>query len=109
MHLRSPSGEITLHLLRSVVGQSAAEPDLQVRVNAKVGPFTATDAGAWLEWPDVSAFIKELEVLARACKGSATIGAMSPADLTLAVSNVDSLGHFILKFSLGSLVHSQEA
>jgi hypothetical protein len=32
---------------------------------------------------------------------------MSPNDLTLSVSSVDSLGHFAIKFSVGSLVHSQ--
>lgn len=107
MHLRSPSGELSLLLLRAVPSQSVHEPDLQVQVDARIASFTATGAGAWLEWPEVDAFIGELDTLVRTCKGSATIAAMSPDDLTLSVSNVDSLGHFALRFSIGSLVHSR--
>jgi hypothetical protein len=94
-------------LLRAVASQSEGEPDLQVQVSAKVASFTVQEASAWLEWPEVDAFIGELAPLVRDCKGTASIGAMSPSDLHLSVCNVDSLGHFALKFTVGSMTYSQ--
>jgi hypothetical protein len=107
MHLRTPSGELSLHLLRAVPSQGVQEQDLQVQIDARIASFTATGVGAWLERPDVGAFIRDLEALVRTFQGTATIGAMSPDDLTLQVSTVDSLGHFALRFSLGTVVHSR--
>src|SRR5438552_686526 len=108
MYLRTPNGSLSLELLDAIRPQGSSEPDLQVQIDATVGPFKAAGVGAWLEWPDVQVFVRELEALAQSCNGSATCGAMSPTDLTLSVFSVDSLGHFAIKFNIGSVVHSRE-
>jgi hypothetical protein len=107
MRLRSPEGELSFTLLSTVPSQSPDEPDLRIEISAKVASFSASGSRAWIEWPDVTSFITELGKLVRDCKGSASVAAMSPTDFHLSVANVDSLGHFAVQFSIGSIVHSQ--
>jgi len=107
MHLRSPQGELSLELLHATPSQSPAQPDLHVRVSARVSKFAAQDVRAWLEWPDVDAFVRELSVLTHQVRGEAQLNAMSPNDFELVVANLDSKGHFGLRFLVGSTVHGE--
>jgi len=106
MHLRSLDGELSLELLHSTPAQSPSQPDLHVQVSAKVARYSAQEVRAWLEWPDVEAFIRELGALVRDVKGEAKLYAMSPEDFELVVASLDSRGHFGVRFAVGSKVHA---
>jgi len=107
MHLRTANGELSLKLLRATPAQSPSQPDLQVEVSTSVNSYAAHEVRAWLEWPDVEAFISELTTLVREVKGEAKLYAMSPEDFELAISSLDSCGHFGLTFAVGSRIHTQ--
>jgi hypothetical protein len=104
MHLRTANGELSIKLFHATPAQCASKPDLHVEVSARVKAYAAHEVRAWLEWPDVEAFISELTTLVCEVKGEATLYAMSPEDFELVVANLDSRGHFGIKFSVGSLV-----
>ncbi len=106
MHIRTTNGEFSLKLLHATPAQSASQPDLHVEVSATVKTYSAHDVRAWLEWPDVEAFISELTTLVREVKGEAKLYAMSPEDFGLVVANLDSLGHFGINFAVGSRIHT---
>jgi hypothetical protein len=108
MHLRDPSGELQLQLLRSTPSQSPSEPDLHIEVAARVGKFSVQGLRVWLEWPDVKEFIDELEVLVRDIQGQASLFAMSPKDFELAITPVDSVGHFGAEFTAGSRTYMRD-
>jgi hypothetical protein len=107
MHLRTANGELSLKLLRATPAQSPSQPDLHIEVSANVNSYAAHEVRAWLEWPDVEAFMSELATLVREVKGEAKLYAMSPEDFELAISNLDSRGHFGLTFAVGSRIHTQ--
>lgn len=107
MHLRTPHGEFNLRLLHATPPQNPAEPDLHVEVSAKIGQYSAQDVRAWLEWPDVGAFMRELEVLVRDVRGEAKIRAMTPEDLELTVASLDSTGHFGVTFAVSSRIFAR--
>jgi hypothetical protein len=106
MHLRTANGKLTLEILHTTPTQSPSQPDLQVEISASVQTFAAHGIRAWLEWPDVQAFIAELAALVRDVKGEARLYAMSPENFELVVSNMDPLGHFGINFALGSRLHT---
>lgn len=47
----------------------------------------------WLSDKDIEKFLIELDELDRSRKGDATLGGMSPAEMTLTFKPIDSLGH----------------
>jgi hypothetical protein len=102
MHIRGVGGELALTLLHRTPAQSPAEPDLHIQCWAKTPLFTVESSSAWLEWPDVQAFVSELEALNRALIGKAELYAMSPADFSLTVTNLDSKGHLRVSFTIAS-------
>lgn len=106
MLLRTDEGELSLKLLHATPAQSASQPDLQVEVSATVKRYAAREVRAWLEWPDVEAFISELTTLVREVKGEAKLYAMSPEDFELVVANLDSRGHFGINFAVCSRIHT---
>ena len=106
MHLRTANGELSLKLLHATPAQSPTQPDLHVEISATVGTFSVRESRAWLEWPDVEAFISELATLVREVKGEAKVYAMSPEDFELVVANLDSRGHFGINFTVGSRLHT---
>ncbi|MDP1900730.1 MAG: hypothetical protein Q8K96_09790 [Rubrivivax sp.] len=106
MHLRTANGELSLKLLHATPAQSPSQPDLHVEVSATVQAYSAHGVRAWLEWPDVEAFIAELAVVVREVKGEAKLYAMSPEDFGLVVASLDSRGHFGINFAVGSRLHT---
>jgi hypothetical protein len=106
MHLRTPNGELSIKLLHATPAQSPSQPDLHVEVSANLKAFAAREVRAWLEWPDVEAFVSELTTLVHEVKGEAKLCAMSPEDFELSVANLDSRGHFGISFAVGSRIHT---
>jgi hypothetical protein len=106
MLFRTANGELSLKLLHATPAQSPSKPDLHVEVSATVKSYSAHEVRAWLEWPDVEAFVSELTTLVREVKGEAKLYAMSPEDFELVVANLDSRGHFGISFAVGSRVHT---
>jgi hypothetical protein len=106
MHLRTANGGLSLKLLHATPAQSPSQPDLHVEISATVKAFSVQEVRAWLEWPDVEAFVSELAPLVRDIKGEAKLYAMSPEDFELVVGNLDSRGHFGINFAVGSQVHT---
>jgi hypothetical protein len=107
MHLRTAGGELSLKLLHATPSQSPSQPDLHVEASATVNAYAAHEVRAWLEWPDLEAFLAELATLVREFKGEAKLYAMSPEDFELVVANLDSRGHFGITFAIGSRVHTE--
>lgn len=106
MQIRGIGGELSLQLLHRTPSQSPEAPDLHVRCSARSMAFVAEGSNAWLEWPDVCAFVQELEKLNESLSGEAQIAAMSPSDLTLTVTNLDSRGHMGISFIIGGWNHT---
>ncbi|RZL64283.1 MAG: hypothetical protein EOP81_09310 [Variovorax sp.] len=102
MHLRTNGGELSLRLLHAVPSQSPSQPDLHIEVSATSGAFSAREVKAWLEWPDIEAFIADLTTVVREVKGTAAIHAMSSEDFEMTVKSLDALGHFGIIFAIGS-------
>lgn len=102
MHFHTTCGELSLKLLHATPSQNSSHPDLQVEISATVGAYSVQGVKAWLEWPEIEAFISDLTVLVRELKGEAKLIAMSREDFQLEISNLDGLGHFGLNFSVGS-------
>ena len=102
MHFHTTCGELSLKLLYATPSQRSPHPDLHVEISANVGLYSVQGVKAWLEWPDIEAFISALRVLVRELKGEAKLIAMSPEDFQLEISNIDGLGHFGLNFAIGS-------
>lgn len=50
----------------------------------------------------MAAFVRDLESMAASCNGSATVEAHSHGNLSLTIWNLDALGHFAIRFQLGS-------
>jgi hypothetical protein len=107
MRLRTVNGELSLKLIHATPANSPSQPDLHVEVSATVKSFSVSEVRAWLEWPDVQAFLSELGALVRDAKGEAKLFAMSPEDFELVVASLDSRGHFGVTFSIGSRLHSE--
>jgi len=57
----------------------------------------------WLEWPEVQAFIAELEELNFKLTGQAEVAAMSPSEFLLTIKNIDTKGHMAVIFTIGRL------
>ncbi|WP_211474911.1 hypothetical protein [Collimonas humicola] len=106
MHIRGIGGEFGLTLLHKTPNQSPDEPDLHVQCHAKTPLFIMEATNAWLEWPDVCAFVKELAELNTTLNGKAEIYGMSPSDFTLTITNLDSKGHMGVSFTIGSRSHT---
>ena len=102
MNFHTTSGELSLKLLHATPSQNSSHPDLHVEISATVGAYSVQGVKAWLEWPDIEAFISDLTVLVRELKGEAKLTAISPEDFQLELSNLDGLGHFGLNFAVGS-------
>ena len=94
-------GNFTITLIDRISNQSRGQPDLHVQCQAATELFSAGPTNAWLEWPDVVAFVQELEELNSILKGKAEICAMSPLDLVLTLANLDSRGHVGVSFTIG--------
>jgi hypothetical protein len=106
MHLRTAKGDLSLKLLHETPAQSPSQPDLHLEISATVKAFSAQGVRAWIEWPDVEAFVSELATLVQDVKGEAKLYAMSPEDFELVVANLDSRGHFGINFAVGSRLHT---
>ena len=106
IQLQTTDGELTLKIIHATPTQSPSQPDLQVEISATVQAYSARSVKAWLEWPDVEAFIAELVVVVREVRGEAKLYAMSPENFELVVSNLDSRGHFGINFTVGSRLHT---
>lgn len=104
MLLRTANGELSIKLLHATPTQSSSRPDLHVEVSATIKTYAAHEVNAWLEWPDVEAFILELTTLVREVKGEAKLYGMSPEEFELVVASLDSRGHFGISFALGSRI-----
>ncbi|WP_429056741.1 hypothetical protein [Aeromonas jandaei] len=102
MHFHTTCGELSLKLLHATPSQNSSHPDLHVEISATVGAYSVQGVKAWLEWPDIEAFISALRVLVLELKGEAKLIALSPEDFQLEISNIDGLGHFGLNFVVGS-------
>jgi hypothetical protein len=102
MRIHGVGGELSLTLLHRTPSQSPQEPDLHVRCEVKTALFIVEGSNAWLEWPDVCAFVEELEALNATLTGKAEVCAMSPKDLTLTFTTLDSKGHMGVSFTIGS-------
>ena len=53
-------------------------------------------------WPHLAAFARDLEILTADCRGAASLEAYSPGNFALTVWNLDALGHFAIRFQIGS-------
>lgn len=102
MYVRGIGGELGFVLLHRTPSQSVAEPDLHIRCHAKTPLFSVEGSNAWLEWPDIQAFVTELEALNHSLDGKAELAAMSPRDFSLTVENLDSKGHIGVSFTIGA-------
>ena len=102
MRIHGIGGELQIALLHRTPSQSIGEPDLHIRCHAKTSLFSVEGSSAWLEWPDVRAFVAELEAFNRSLVGKAELTAMSPSDFTLTITNIDSKGHVGVSFAIGA-------
>jgi len=61
------------------------------------------ESSAWVEGYEIKSFIEDLEKLASTSKGEAELTSESPENLQITFKPVDSLGHFVIKISVGKL------
>ncbi|TCO96866.1 WapI family immunity protein [Rubrivivax gelatinosus] len=106
MQIQGIGGELRLRLLHRTPSQRTSKPDLHIQCSAKTSLFLVEASNAWLEWPDVEAFIAELEALNRDLNGKVELYAMSPEDFNLTIENLDSKGHIGVSFTIGSRNHT---
>jgi hypothetical protein len=56
---------------------------------------------AWVHFGELRAFAREIELLERTRRGSATLNSMSPGELVLTVAIADSAGHPVVRGQVG--------
>lgn len=95
-----PGGEFfALEVARA--GTAGIAYDCQLRVGFSCAGLSG-QVLAWCDGPDVEAFVDELAVVGRELKGEASLVSDDGRSLSIRLSPLDTLGHFVLRVQVGA-------
>ncbi len=75
-------------------------PSIEISIEIKDSGFAGCNDEIWIELKELSRFLEQLRDCEQKRVGQALLESMSPEEFQLTVRNIDSSGHFSVRYSL---------
>lgn len=108
MVIRSSDGTLRIEAVSPAASESSRPGDVSILVDIQSCGFSGR-ATVWLGSDDLDGFVRQLETLERARRGTATLRSLSPGALDLQLKSVNARGGMAVEGRLEHSFHTGEA